>query len=153
MYQSFEMTCDTQGYFLSIVERFLREANDSKIEQWKNAMVHLMTDFRNFDYKDSYLVTLEALTAFDLTVLSQIYILNESEHLDLMLSVLQFFEKKEAPEELVVQAIRRLAAQNLISELESPGMTFTSMNPLKTLNYRANVLGHDFIKFMAGYNN
>ena len=62
-----------QSYFLAVIDQVANEANEKKIEHWKNALVHLATDFKDFEFKDNYLRTLGQLTVLDLMVLHKIY--------------------------------------------------------------------------------
>ncbi|WP_258110078.1 hypothetical protein [Alicyclobacillus sp. SP_1] len=139
------------GYFFSIWERFRRESNMDKIDQWKNAMVHLITDFHDYDYKDNLLSILESLTAFDLTVLSEFYLINDQTQDDYLLSLFRFFEAKDVPEHMVVHSIRRLASQNLITELVQPGKTWSTLTEPAALRFTMNDFGRDFIRFVSQY--
>jgi len=150
--ESLQADHNNLGYFFSILERFRRESNMDKIEEWKNAMVHLITDFHDYEYKDNLLSILESLTSFDLTVLSEFYLINDQEQDDYLLSLFGFFQSKGVPEHMVVHSIKRLASQNLITELAQPGVTFSLSKEPAVLRFATNNLGRDFILFVSQYN-
>jgi hypothetical protein len=148
----------TQGYFFAIVHHYLHEANDEKLEQWKNAMIHLMFDYYDFPRKDNLLSILSALTAFDLTVLTKFYGISEGKHDDYLLELYDMFSSKGVSGDWVIHAVRRLASQGLIAEMSvQPSRYSISSMGLRDqsvpLRYTENNLGLDFLKFIADYTN
>ena len=142
---------ELQRHFFSMVDKVANEVNLEKIESWKNAMVHLATDFKDFDFKDNFIRSLEDLTVFDLTVLHKIYSTEfVKEHFEDEL--FDFFYNREVPKDFVLQSLKRLSSYNLITEkVESTGGAFLSggVPTLGLLYYTKNELGPTFIRFIS----
>lgn len=146
-----EADANNLGYFFSVMERFRRESNMDKIEQWKNAMIHLITDFYDYDYKDNLLSILESLTAFDLTVLSEFYVINQQNQDTFLVNFFRFFDEKGVPEEMTIHSIKRLASQNLITEMAQLGNKWSAVPQPAGLRFATNELGKKFIRFVSQY--
>jgi hypothetical protein len=134
-----------QSYFFKAVDEVAREANLEKIDHWKSAVIHLATDFKDYDFKDNLIRTLTDLTAFELTVLHHIYSTKfEREH-RVENEVIEFFEGLGAPRPMVEQAIKRLASHALLVE-EGSG---SALGAGGNFHYRKNDLGPTFIRFIS----
>src|SRR5690606_9058252 len=88
---------DLQRYFLSILDKVSNEANIEKINQWKNVVIRLATDFKDFDYKDNFINILDNLSVFDLTVLHHIY--SSSQYVSIKESTINYFLRKNVQNE------------------------------------------------------
>ena len=84
---------DLQRYLFAIIEKVSVEANEVKIDAWKNSVIYLATDFADFDYNDNFLRSLDDFTVFDLTVLYKIYS-TEFNKKKFKNEVVQFFNTK-----------------------------------------------------------
>lgn len=138
---------DLQRHFFSIVDKVANEANIEKIESWKNAMVHLATDFKDFDFKDNFISTLEYLTVFDLTVLHKIHSTDYIEGEDLENKILDYFMNRNVPEEMVRQSINKSYSNNLIKYKKAVGEQ--SARQPESVKYSKSQLGYDFINFIS----
>jgi hypothetical protein len=141
---------DLQRYLFSILEKVSHEANQEKIESWKNATIRLATDFNKFDYKDNFIRTLDFLTAFDLTVLVAIYSF-EFKNENIEKELLEVLERKSVPREMTMQSIKALAAQNLLSDnFDRTAVYGTEDKPiLRETHYTKNSLGPSFLRFIT----
>ena len=142
---------DLQRYLFSIVDKVSTEANIEKIDKWKNATIHLALDFKDFEFKDNFLSTLDILTVFDLTVLQKIYSTDfGKEHFEKEL--IDFFKGKKVMEEIVMQALKHLSSQYLISEqVDATGFLADEENQepiLQTTYYVKNQMGLEFLRFI-----
>ena len=140
---------DLQRYLFSIVDKVAHEVNINKINSLKNATVHLATDFKDFDYNDNLLSTLNDLTVFDLTVLHKTYSTDfNKEHFEE--EIISFFVKRDMPRDLIIQSIKRISSHNLIDELVDRTAVFGDGEPvLGPLYYKKNELGPIFIQFIS----
>ncbi|MGE5604719.1 MAG: hypothetical protein ACM3YE_03395 [Bacteroidota bacterium] len=142
---------DLQRYLFTIVDKVSIEANIEKIEKWKNATIHLALDFKDFEFKDNFLSTLESLTVFDLTVLHKIYSTDfKKEHFESEL--IEFFNKKSVMEEIIMQSLKHLSSQYLITEkVDGTGFLGDAENDepnLQTIYYVKNQMGPEFLRFI-----
>ncbi|MDF2545793.1 MAG: hypothetical protein K0R93_691 [Anaerosolibacter sp.] len=145
---------ELQRYFFKIVDEVSREANIEKLESWKNVVIHLATDFLEFEYKDNFLRTLSDLTVFDLTVLHKIY--STTFDLESFESpLIEYFETKNINSGFVKQSLKRLASHNLIDENFFNAFTFSGLqdSPLTNLIYSKNDLGKKFLVFASDCSN
>ena len=135
--------------FFTVVEKVSRECNLEKIKKWKNATIHIVTDFRDFDFKDNLIQTLDALTALDITVLEVIYSNDFSEE-TLEDEVVKYFEHRKVPTYVTQQGIIRLASHGLLTERKNRvGVYGDGSGPsLGPIYYVKNELGPIFIKFI-----
>ncbi|WDL97898.1 hypothetical protein [Alicyclobacillus sp. ALC3] len=142
----------TQAYFFTIVDKYVREATDKKLEYWKNAMLHLMFDYRKFDFKDNFVSILESLTAFDLTVLGQFYRMNENTDDKFLVDLFAFFADRQVEDYMVLHTIDRLVSQGLITQVTSVGATPTfrsdEIDVSSAETYYTNTMGNKFIDFI-----
>ncbi len=141
---------DLQRYFFSSIDEVAKEANIEKIEAWKNAIIHLATDFQGFEYKDNFFRILSDLTVFDLTVLYKIYSTTfNSDRIEVELFT--SFEDKGFKSDYVMLAIKRLASNNLIDENYMNAFTFSGIKeaPLSTFIQTKNELGKEFLTFVS----
>ncbi len=136
--------------FFTIVEKVSRECNLEKIKKWKDATVHIVTDFSDFDFKDNLIQTLDVLTALDLTVLEMIYNNDFSEG-TLEDEVVKYFKRLKVPTYITQQGIRRLASHGLLTVRENRvGVFGDSSGPsLGSIYYVINDFGPIFIKFIS----
>lgn len=134
--------------FLSVVDRVANEANARKIDCWKNAIVHLATDFRGFQFRDAFISTLDQLTVFDLTVLHKVYSTDFSRP-DFERSLTDFFIARGVPRDYVVQSLKRLASHNLVTEQYDHSLVLGA--GLEGLRYTKNALGPEFLRFVSEY--
>lgn len=140
---------DLQRYFFSIIDKVSKEANTEKIEKWKNATIHLAQDFSDFDYKDNLIRTLEDITVFELTVLYKIYSTDfQKQHFEH--EIVDYYINKGASKDMVMQSIKRLSSNNLISEMVNRTAVYGGGEPvLGGLYYIKNELGKQFIAFAS----
>jgi len=137
-----------QNLFFSIMDKVSTEANEEKIRRWKNAVIHLATDFKDFDYKDNFLRTLEDLTPFDMTVLHYVCS-REFSRESLTKEVVQYFQEKSAPVGIVNQSLKRLASHDLITEkFDRTAFTSTGEALLSPLIYEKSSTGSEFMRFI-----
>ncbi len=141
---------DLQRIFFSIVDRVAREETLEKIQRWKNALVHLATDFAGVDFKDSYTRILDNLSVLDLTVLSAIYS-SESEKPFVEEEIVHRFKNKALSLSMTETSIKRLASHGLLKEMQdSRGVFAGSGEPiLGNLYYSKNEFGQEFIRFIS----
>lgn len=145
---------DIQRYFFSILEEVSNEANLEKLESWKNAVIHLATDFQDFDFKDNFISVLSSLSVFDLTVLYKIYSIQADKFQG---ELIEFFMQKQVDQDFVMLAEKRLAANHLLDEYSAapgrgPGVSLSDMSMgdiLKNLVYKKNNMGPKFINFIT----
>ena len=129
---------DLQRYLFSIVDKVAHEVNINKINSLKNATVHLATDFKDFDYNDNLLSTLNDLTVFDLTVLHKTYSTDfNKEHFEE--EIISFFVKRDMPRDLIIQSIKRISSHNLIDELVDRTAVFGDGEPVLGPLYKCNL--------------
>jgi hypothetical protein len=140
---------DLQRYLFSIVDKVAHEANINKINSLKNATVHLATDFKDFDYNDNLLSTLNDLTVFDLTILHEIYSTDyNKEHFEE--EVINFFVRRDVPKDIILQSIKRISSHNLVDEQVDRTAVFGGGEPvLGPMYYKKNELGPIFIRFIS----
>lgn len=140
---------DLQRHFFSIVDKVAQETNINKISSLKNATVHLATDFKDFDYNDNLLSTLNDLTVFDLTILHKIYSTDyNKEHFEE--EVINFFVRRDVPKYLILQSIKRISSHNLVDEQVDRTAVFGDDEPvLGPMYYKKNELGPIFIQFIS----
>jgi hypothetical protein len=136
---------ELQGYFFSMVEHAAQEANRAKINRWKDAVIHLATDFKEYNFKDNFIRTLDDLTEFDLTVLLMIYTTEFARGRGLEGKVADYFEHCDIGRPLTQQAIKRLASHALLGEQASSAMFGASGQ----FSYARNELGSIFIRFIS----
>lgn len=135
---------ELQSYFFTIIQNVSHEANAAKIEYWKDSVIHLATDFKDYDFTDSLIRTLSDLTSFELTVLYKFYSNDFSPEVQLRDKVIESFEILKVPRHHTQQAIKRIAAHGLIEESGSGSRLGTG----PTLNYSRNELGPIFLQFI-----
>lgn len=142
---------ELRRYFFSIVDEVSTEASTEKIEKWKNATVHLATDFKDFDFKDTFIHTLENLTIFDLTVLSKIYSTDfKKDYFEK--EIVNYFKSKDVNENYVFQSFKRLASYNLVNEMFDKTAVWADSDGepiLGNMYYTKNELGNIFLRFIA----
>lgn len=142
---------ELQRYFFSIIDKISVEANQEKLKSWKNVVIHLATDFSDYDFKDNFIRTLDDLTVFDLTVLYKIYSTEfPKEHVEK--EVVEFFVIKGIPDYIVMQSIKRLSSHNLINEMVDRTAVYAGSDgepALGTLYYKKNALGQEFMRFIS----
>lgn len=141
---------DLQRYFLSAIDEVAKEANKEKIDAWKNAIIHLATDFQRFEFKDNFFRILSDLTVFDLTVLYEIY--STEFDSDIFESKLYTsLEDKGFKLDYVILALKRLASNHLVTENYMNTFTFSGIKeaPLSTFIHTKNELGMEFLKFVS----
>jgi len=142
---------DLQRYFLSILDKVSNEANIEKINQWKNVVIRLATDFKDFDYKDNFINILDNLSVFDLTVLHHIY--SSSQYVSIKESTINYFLRKNVQNELITHVLKKLSSHGLISEVFSSKESLEKMRMNARIdisdNYQTNHLGPLFIKFVS----
>ncbi len=135
--------------FLGVIDRVSQEANVKKIENWKNATIHLATDYSTFDFNDEFIRCLADVSVFDLTLLHKVYATDfEKEHFEGELQA--FVATKGVSGEYVVQSLKRLALHNLISESYDKTAVIgrNDREPiLGPFHYTKNTLGPGFIRF------
>lgn len=143
---------DLSRYFFSIIDEVAKEANQEKIKAWKNAVIRLATDFSDFGFKDNFVNALASLTVWDLTVLFMIYS-TEYTNQNIMPELFNQWQHKNIKQDMVIQAVKHLAFNNLIEEVYwLPATGFVgpgyeeSMAPLQ---YMKNELGKEFLKFIS----
>lgn len=141
---------ELQRYFFSAIDEVAKEANIEKIEIWKNAVMHLATDFQDFEYKDNFFKILSDLTVFDLTLLYKIYS-TESESGRIGSEFFTFFEGRGTKSDYVMLALKRLASNNLINENYMNTFTYSGVNDalLSPFIYSKNELGPEFLTFVS----
>ncbi|MGE5574020.1 MAG: hypothetical protein ACM3ZU_13550 [Bacteroidota bacterium] len=132
--------------FLSVVDRVANEAHIRKIDCWKNAVVHLATDFRDFQLRDTFISALGYLTVFDLTVVHKVYSTDFAKE-GFEEEIAGFFTHRNVPIEYVRQALKRLASHNLISEQFD--RSFMLGAGLTDFNYVKNAIGPEFLHFIS----
>lgn len=135
-------------YFVSVVDRVANEANARKIDCWKNAIVHLATDFRGFQFRDAFISALDQLTVFDLTVLHKVYSTDFSQPA-FEGELIDFFVARGVPRDYVVQSLKRLASHNLVTEQYDH--SFVLGAGFESFRYTKNALGPEFLRFVSEY--
>ncbi len=146
-----EKDSELKRKLFTIIEKVSREFNLKKIERWKNATIHLATDFADFDFNDNLIRALDDLTVFDLTVLQVVYSTDFSkEHFES--EVIEYFKRRKAPEHVVRQSVKRLASHDLVTEMVNRVGVFGNGDGtpyLGPLYYVKNDLGSLFIRFIS----
>lgn len=142
---------ELERLFFSFLDKVAAEANQEKIDAWKNATIHLATDFRDFDYKDNFVQALDSLTALDLTVLTKIYSTDfKKEYFERELT--EFLAGRGIPTDIIVQSVKRLASHNLINEHYDRIGYFQGEEQeplLGSMHYTKNELGIAFTAFVS----
>ena len=144
-----------KSQFFSIIEKVSREFNQKKLESWKNATIHLATDFSKFDFNDCFIRTLNDITVFDLTVLQTIYSTDYPKE-SIQEDTIAYFEKRKVDPEIVWQSLKQLASHNLITEKFNRVGLFGDGHGrphLEPLHYVKNSLGVDFLRFITTVRN
>jgi len=152
---------DLQRHFIYIIDKVSLETNVEKIKKWKNAVINLTSDFKDFDFKDNFISSLESLSVFDLTVLSLIYSKEPSNAFDPHFAQ-SITKKTGAYPGLVLQAYKKLLSHNLLEEeikAKSLGgevsMRYGGSGEVEDMNisievfYKCNPLGKQFLKFIG----
>lgn len=152
---------DLQRYFLQSIEKVSLEVNIDKIDKWKNAMIHIATDYKEFSFKDNFIYCLESLSILDLVVMKIIY--DEKPKNAYTPSFALLIEKRTGVEPpMLLHVFRKLAALNLINEkltAEASGgqvaMVYGGPSEVEDLDvavdvqYNCNKLGETFLKFIS----
>jgi hypothetical protein len=136
---------ELQEYCFMMVEKAAQEANRAKINRWKDAIIHLATDFADSNFKDNLITTLGDLTEFDLTVFLLIYSSSAGQGKGLDRTVKDYFEHCDIGRPLTTQAIKRLAAHALLDEQGSRSM----LGAGGEFSYARNELGSTFLQFIG----
>jgi hypothetical protein len=139
---------DLQRYFFKIIDNVSKEANLEKLDSWKNAVIRLATDFSDYDYKDTFIVTLSQLTVFDLTILFIIYS-RDFKSEDIKSELFELCQHKGYDLDLVRHSIIRLASFNLVEEKSRHQMTYGVY--LDSFCYVKNNLGKKFLSFVSEF--
>lgn len=138
--------------FYNIMEIVSLEANTEKIENWKNVVIHLVTDYYNFDYNDNFVEILKVLTVFDLTILHKIYTKEfQNEHFEEEL--IEILKLDNIQNEYIMMAIKRLASHCLIDEKhDATGLLSEGKPILANMYYSKNEIGSKFLGFISTQN-
>lgn len=140
---------DLQRQLFSIIEKVSNEANQDKIEHWKNAVIRLATDFKDFDFKDNFIRTLDYLTVFDMTVLFEIYS-RDFDNENFEEELLNNLTRKHVPSEIAIQSLKSLSSHGLVSENYDSTAVFGDGKPiLNEFHYKKNALGPKFLRFIS----
>ena len=137
-----------QRYFFSAIDAVTKESNIIKIEAWKNAVIHLATDFQNFEYTDNFFKILSDLTVFDLTMLYKIYSTEfDLDRIDI--EIFTYSGNKKIKSDYVMLALKRLASSNLVNENYMNTFSGLKEDPFSTFIYYKNGLGKEFLLFVS----
>lgn len=153
---------DLQRYFLQFIEKVSLEANVEKIEKWKNVIIHITSDFKDYSFKDNFITSLESLSVFDLTVLHIIYHEDKQNVYDVHFARKKIIEKLKVDPPMVLHTYKKLVSLNFLDEnikgsadggdvvmyseefgnVENAGVSID-------VSYKRNTLGEDFLKFIS----
>ncbi len=149
-FSKFEQDENSIRYFFKILDEVSCEANIQKIETWKNATIHLATDYYDFDFKDNFLKSLSSLSVFDLTVLYKAYSDNYKT-LNIEKEIVKYFEIKGIKSHYIMQSMKNLASNGLIDETYTNTFSFSGTEDanLENFKYRKNDIGKEFVSFIS----
>src|SRR4029078_3608484 len=134
-----------QDYFFTILQNPAHEASRAKIGRWKDATVHLATDYSDYGFKDNFIRTLEDITELDITVLSFIYSMQFNHGNDLETKVKTYFEHCDVGPAITNQALKRLVSHALLDEQWSG----FKLGASGQFYYAQNELGREFLRFIS----
>jgi hypothetical protein len=136
---------ELRNYLFTILQNTIHEASRAKIGRWKDAVVHLATDFREFGFKDNFIRTLEDISELDITVLSFIYSMQFNHGNDLETKVKTYFEHCDVGPAITNQALKRLVSHALLDEQWSG----FKLGASGQFYYAQNELGTEFLRFIS----
>lgn len=135
---------DLQRQVLAIMDKVANEPRQEKIDRWRNATIHMATNFKNqhIDVTENYLQALDGLTVLDLMVLSEIYTVNLSgDSDDFAQKIFIPFSDRGFAKPLVEQSIQKLEMFNFV--------TVDRSNKEHLLTSGRNSLGNSFLTFIS----